>query len=84
MMAFAVLTYPSICSVKPKSTWGLLKPHFENLVSSYVFPQLSFNATKQEQWTTDPIEFVRTTVGELCVTHIRYSTNLLTACARRV
>lgn len=73
MMASALLMYPWIYSVKPKSTWGLLKPHFENLVSSYVFPQLSFNATKQEQWTTDPIEFVRTTVGELRTIHIESS-----------
>ncbi|KAL1950524.1 hypothetical protein VTO73DRAFT_5648 [Trametes versicolor] len=60
---YRIFAYFTEC-VKPKSTWGLLKPHFENLVSSYVFPQLSFNATKQEQWTTDPIEFVRTTVDE--------------------
>ena len=53
-------------SVKPKSTWALLKPHFETLVSSYVYPQLSFTSAKQEQWDSDPIEFVRTTVG-MCI-----------------
>lgn len=51
-------------SVKPRSTWALLKPHFESLVSSYVYPQLSFTPAKQEQWESDPIEFVRTTVGK--------------------
>ena len=66
MMAFAMLTF--ICSVKPKSTWALLKPHFETLVSSYVFPQLSFTPVKEEQWNTDPVEFVRTTVGKYILT----------------
>ncbi|KAH9851744.1 ARM repeat-containing protein [Lenzites betulinus] len=60
---YRIFTFFTEC-VKPKSTWGLLKPHFETLLSSYVFPQLSFNPTKQEQWDTDPIEFVRTTVDE--------------------
>ncbi|KAI0769096.1 ARM repeat-containing protein [Trametes elegans] len=59
---YRVFTFFTEC-VKPKSTWALLKPHFENLVSSYVFPQLSFTPAKQEQWESDPIEFVRTTVG---------------------
>lgn len=50
--------------VKPKSTWAMLKPHFETLVSSYVFPQLCFNAARQEQWETDPIEYLRISVDE--------------------
>ena len=41
----------------------MLKPHFETLVSTYVFPQLCFNAAKQEQWETDPIEYLRISVG---------------------
>ena len=52
-----------VCSVKPKSTWALLKPHVQTLVQSYVYPQLSFTPAKQEQWETDPVEFVRTSVG---------------------
>ncbi|KII90665.1 hypothetical protein PLICRDRAFT_52383 [Plicaturopsis crispa FD-325 SS-3] len=50
--------------VKPKTTWHLLKPHFETLVSSFVFPQLSFNQTKQDLWDNDPVEFVRTSIDE--------------------
>ncbi|GJE91719.1 ARM repeat-containing protein [Phanerochaete sordida] len=50
--------------VKPKATWSMLKPHFETLVSTYVFPQLCFNAAKQEQWETDPIEYLRISVDE--------------------
>ena len=50
-------------SIKPKSTWTLLKPSFETLVSSFVFPQLSFNATKQALWESDPVDYVRISVG---------------------
>ncbi|TFK34758.1 armadillo-type protein [Crucibulum laeve] len=50
--------------VKPKSTWTLLKPHFETLVSSFVFPQLAFNSDKQQLWENDPVDFVRVSVDE--------------------
>ncbi|TFK52379.1 ARM repeat-containing protein [Heliocybe sulcata] len=50
--------------VKPKSTWKLLKPHFEQLVSSFVFPQLSFDHAKKQMWETDPVEYVRRSVDE--------------------
>jgi hypothetical protein len=51
-------------SVKPKSTWQLLRPHFETLVSSFVFPQMSFTPAKQELWETDPVDYVRISVGQ--------------------
>lgn len=50
--------------IKPKSTWVLLKPSFETLVSSFVFPQLSFNETKQALWENDPVDYVRISVDE--------------------
>ena len=50
-------------SIKPKSTWALLKPSYENLVSSYVFPQLSFNHERQSLWEADPVDYVRVSVG---------------------
>lgn len=50
-------------SVKPKSTWTLLKPHFETLVSTFVFPQLSFTSVKQALWENDPVDYVRVSVG---------------------
>lgn len=50
--------------VKPKSTWALLKPHFENLVSSFIFPHLCFTPNKQELWASDPVDYVRTSVDE--------------------
>ncbi|RPD62608.1 ARM repeat-containing protein [Lentinus tigrinus ALCF2SS1-7] len=60
---YRIFTFFTEC-VKPKSTWALLKPHVQNLVQSYIYPQLSFTPAKQEQWETDPIEFVRTSVDE--------------------
>ncbi|EJC98943.1 ARM repeat-containing protein [Fomitiporia mediterranea MF3/22] len=50
--------------VKPKSTWAFLKPHFQTLVSSFVFPQLCFTSIKQELWETDPVDYVRTAIDE--------------------
>ena len=48
---------------KPKSTWALLKPHFETLISRFAFPHLSFTEAKQEIWNVDPVEFIRTSIG---------------------
>lgn len=50
--------------VKPKSTWAQLKPHYERLITSFVFPQMCFTAAKQEEWDSDPIDFIRNTVDE--------------------
>lgn len=50
-------------SVKPKSTWAQLKPHFETLVSSFVFPQLTFNEQRRHLWENDPVDYVRMAVG---------------------
>ncbi|KAF8956524.1 armadillo-type protein [Flammula alnicola] len=50
--------------VKPKSTWVQLKPHFDSLVSNFVFPQLSFNESRRALWEADPIDYVRVSVDE--------------------
>ncbi|KAF8157919.1 armadillo-type protein [Crassisporium funariophilum] len=50
--------------VKPKTTWALLKPHFETLVSTFVFPQLSFTNAKKTLWENDPVDYVRVSVDE--------------------
>ncbi|KAF9046357.1 armadillo-type protein [Panaeolus papilionaceus] len=50
--------------VKPKSTWILLKPHFDTLVSKFVFPQLSFTEARRQLWENDPIDYVRVSVDE--------------------
>ena len=47
----------------------MLKPHFETLVSTFVFPQMSFNPIKQELWETDPVDYVRISVGMLSFVH---------------
>lgn len=54
-----------VASVKPKSTWILLKPHFESLVSTFVFPQLCFNYSRKTLWENDPVDYVRISVGEI-------------------
>jgi hypothetical protein len=33
-------------------------------VTAFVYPQLCFTPAKQELWDSDPVEFVRTTVGK--------------------
>ncbi|THH18363.1 hypothetical protein EW146_g2600 [Bondarzewia mesenterica] len=60
---YQIFTFFTEC-VKPKTTWALLKPHFETLVSTFVFPNLSFTTSKQELWDTDPVDFVRTSIDE--------------------
>ncbi|KAH9480674.1 putative importin [Psilocybe cubensis] len=50
--------------VKPKSTWVQLKPHFDSLVSNFVFPQLSFNEQRRSLWESDPVDYVRVSVDE--------------------
>lgn len=42
----------------------MLKPHFESLVQTYVFPQLCFTPLKLEVWNSDPVEYVRISVGK--------------------
>ncbi|CAA7262814.1 unnamed protein product [Cyclocybe aegerita] len=50
--------------VKPKATWVLLKPHFDKLISNFVFPQLSFNASRRALWDSDPVDYVRISADE--------------------
>jgi len=61
---YHIFSFFSDC-VKPKSTWHLIKPHFETLVSSFVYPQMSFTHAKEELWQSDPVDFVRQQVGKL-------------------
>jgi len=60
---YHIFSFFSEC-VKPKSTWALLKPHFQTLVTTFVFPQLCFNSTKQSMWDEDPVDYVRASVDE--------------------
>ncbi|KAI0286170.1 armadillo-type protein [Russula brevipes] len=60
---YQILQFFTEC-VKPQSTWGLLKPHFESLVSNFVFPNLSFTPGRQELWQLDPIDYTRTSIDE--------------------
>ncbi|KAJ7069358.1 armadillo-type protein [Mycena amicta] len=60
---YQIFTFFTEC-IKPKSTWTLLKPHAQTLVESFVFPQLSFNGSRQQLWESDPVEYVRMNVDE--------------------
>ncbi|KAJ7578155.1 armadillo-type protein [Mycena floridula] len=60
---YQIFSFFSDC-VKPKSTWILLKPHFETLLSTFVFPRLCFTPAKQELWEADPVDYVRLSVDE--------------------
>ncbi|KAG5643336.1 hypothetical protein DXG03_001055 [Asterophora parasitica] len=60
---YQIFTFFTEC-IKPKSTWVLLKPSVETLVSSFVFPQLSFNEAKQALWESDPVDYIRISVDE--------------------
>lgn len=55
----------TVYSVKPKVTWALLKPNYQALLETFIFPQLVFNATKQASWEEDPLEYVRVTMHKL-------------------
>ncbi|KAJ7019445.1 armadillo-type protein [Mycena alexandri] len=60
---YQIFTFFTEC-IKPKSTWTLLKPHAQTLVETFVFPQLSFNAARQQLWESDPVDYVRVSVDE--------------------
>ena len=61
----SINTFSDTChSVKPKSTWMLLKLHFESLVSTFVFLQLFFNEARKKLWEMDPVDYARISVGK--------------------
>jgi len=64
---YHIFSFFSDC-IKPKSTWHLIKPHFETLVSSFVYPQMSFTHAKEELWHSDPVDLVRQQVGKFSST----------------
>ncbi|KAF8600420.1 ARM repeat-containing protein [Ceratobasidium sp. AG-I] len=51
-------------SAKTKTTWQVLKPHIQGLVSSFVFPLLVFTDEKAEAWAADPADYVRFDIAE--------------------
>ncbi|CUA73326.1 Importin-7 [Rhizoctonia solani] len=51
-------------SAKAKTTWQVLKPHIQGLVSRFVFPLLVFTDEKAEAWSSDPAEYVRFDIAE--------------------
>ncbi|KAI9266554.1 armadillo-type protein [Phascolomyces articulosus] len=56
-------------SVKHKLTWQILKPHTEDLVAHFIFPQLCFAAEDEELWEDDPVEYVHKKIDPLMDFH---------------
>ena len=61
---YFIFDFMSEC-IKPKSTWSLLKPHLNQIISDFVFPQVIFNQSQADQFDNDPIEFIRSAVDPL-------------------
>lgn len=51
--------------IKHKTTWKIIKPHTDTLVSQFIFPQLCFSAEDEQLWTEDPVEYVHKKIGKL-------------------
>ena len=73
---YHIFSFFSDC-IKPKSTWHLIKPHFETLVSTFVYPQMSFTSTKEELWHSDPVDLVRQQVGKYISMYIGFDCKLI-------
>ncbi|CAO3651162.1 unnamed protein product [Cunninghamella echinulata] len=52
-------------SVKHKITWQIVKPHVENLVGQFIFPQLCISLEDEILWQNDPIDFVHKKIDPL-------------------
>ncbi|KAJ2413554.1 Nonsense-mediated mRNA decay protein 5 [Coemansia sp. IMI 209128] len=51
--------------VKEKSSWKLVKPHTEGIVSHFIFPQMCFSRADQELWEDNPVEYVQKRIDPL-------------------
>jgi hypothetical protein len=51
------------CSIRPKATWVLLKPHVQTIVESFVFPLVCLTEDEIEMFEDDPVEFSRMHFG---------------------
>lgn len=60
-------------SVKPKSTWQILKPHVDTLIARFIFPRLAFGEDRAELWSFDQVEYIRRTIGSLFLSFGRVS-----------
>jgi importin-7 len=52
-----------IGSIKPKVTWGLLKPHVPSIISHVVFPLLCLTQEDLDLWDEDPVEYIHKKIG---------------------
>ncbi|SAM05668.1 hypothetical protein [Absidia glauca] len=52
-------------SIKHKTTWQILKPHTENLVRDFIFPQLCISMEDEQLWQHDPVDYVHKKIDPL-------------------
>ncbi|KAI8335766.1 armadillo-type protein [Chlamydoabsidia padenii] len=52
-------------SIKHKTTWQILKPHTENLVRDFIFPQLCISLEDEQLWQRDPVDYVHKKIDPL-------------------
>ncbi|RHZ46534.1 hypothetical protein Glove_615g3 [Diversispora epigaea] len=45
-------------AITHKTTWQIIKPHSETLISQFIFPQLCFSDEDEELWVEDPVEYI--------------------------
>ena len=57
--AFTILN-----SVRHAYAWKFLKPHMFGIIQEVLFPIMSYSASDQELWETDPYEYIRVKFGK--------------------
>ncbi|KAI8074983.1 armadillo-type protein [Gongronella butleri] len=52
-------------AIKHKTTWQILKPHTDVLVSQFIFPQLCMSPEDELLWQNDPVDYVHKKIDPL-------------------
>ncbi|KAI8097286.1 armadillo-type protein [Halteromyces radiatus] len=52
-------------SIKHKTTWQIMKPHTDVLVSQFIFPQLCISLEDEQLWQNDPVDYVHKKIDPL-------------------
>lgn len=63
-------------SIKHKTTWQILKPHTENLVRDFIFPQLCISMEDEQLWQHDPVDYVHKKIGKLTESQVTSETTI--------
>ena len=54
---YAITEFFARC-VKTKAMWLLIKPHYQSLISHFIFPRLCYSEKDQELWEDDPQSYI--------------------------